>query len=161
MFRHQVPFSSHTHHTPSGHQCPFYDPPATNLKQEVCNADQRLYPYDDKSWRHQGYILRRSRCRYISGPTATGTTNSQRLQSQSREKTDADERHLRQWRHQCAPNQVNQVIRHPRTTFGAVIVNVNKSSVSTDARAFTPTYLLGVDLFNSKRTVEDWEPKRL
>ena len=23
-------------------------------------------------------------------------------------------------------NQVNQVIRHPRTTFGAVIVNVNK-----------------------------------
>ena len=51
-------------------------------------------------------------------------------------------------------NQVNQVIRHPRTTFGAVIVNVNKHSVSADARAFNPNYLLGVDLFNSKRTVE-------
>ena len=44
-------------------------------------------------------------------------------------------------------SQVNQVIRHPRTTFGAVIVYVNKLSVSADARAFTPTYLLGVDLF--------------
>ena len=37
-----------------------------------------------------------------------------------------------------------------RTTFGAVIVNVNKRSVSADARTFTPNYLLGVsfDLFN-------------
>ena len=34
-------------------------------------------------------------------------------------------------------NQVNQVIRHPRTTFVAAIVNVNKRSVSADARAFT------------------------
>ena len=50
--------------------------------------------------------------------------------------------------------QVNQVIRHPRTTFGAVIMNVNKRSVSADARTFTPNYLLGVDLFISKRTVE-------
>ena len=68
--------------------------------------------------------------------------------------SDAAARHLQQWRHQCAPTQVNQVIRHPRTTFGAVIVNVNKRSVSADARTFTPNYLLGVDLFNSKRTVE-------
>ena len=45
-------------------------------------------------------------------------------------------------------NQVNQEICHPRTTFGAVIVNVNKRSVSADARAFTPNYLLGVDLFD-------------
>ena len=44
--------------------------------------------------------------------------------------------------------QVNQVIRHPRITFGAVIMNVNKRSVSADARGFTPNYLLGVDLFN-------------
>ena len=44
--------------------------------------------------------------------------------------------------------------RHPRTTFAAVIVNVNKRSVSADARTFTPNYLLGVDLFISKRTVE-------
>ena len=51
-------------------------------------------------------------------------------------------------------NQVNQVIRHPCTTFGAVIVNVNKRSVSANARAFIPKYLLGVDLFTSKRTVE-------
>ena len=42
-------------------------------------------------------------------------------------------------------NQGNQVIRHPRTTFGAVIVNVNKRSVSADVRAFTSNYLLGVD----------------
>ena len=48
----------------------------------------------------------------------------------------------------------DQVIRHPRTTFGAVIVNVNKRLVSAEVRAFTPNYLLGVDLFNSKRTVE-------
>ena len=48
-------------------------------------------------------------------------------------------------------NQVNQVIRHSRTTFGAVVVNVNKRSVSADARAFTQNYLLGVDLFDSKR----------
>ena len=68
--------------------------------------------------------------------------------------SDAAARHLQQWRHQCAPTQVNQVIRHPRTTFGAVIVNVNKRSVSADARTFTPNYLRGVDLFNSKRTVE-------
>ena len=46
-------------------------------------------------------------------------------------------------------NKVNQVIRHPCTTFGAVIVNVDKRSVSADACAFTPNYLLGVDLFNS------------
>ena len=51
-------------------------------------------------------------------------------------------------------NQVNQVIRHPRTTFTAVIVNVNKRSVSADARVFILNYLLGVDLFDSKRTVE-------
>ena len=38
--------------------------------------------------------------------------------------------------------------------FGAVVVNVNKRSVSADARAFTPNYLLGVDLLNSNRTVE-------
>ena len=44
-------------------------------------------------------------------------------------------------------NQVNQVIRHPRTALGAVIVNVNKRSVSADARPFTPNYLLGVGLF--------------
>ena len=50
--------------------------------------------------------------------------------------------------------QVNQEIRHPRTTFGAVIVNVNKRSVSANARAFTPNYLLGVDLYNSKCTVD-------
>ena len=43
-------------------------------------------------------------------------------------------------------NHVNQVIRHPRTTFGAVTVRVNKRSVSADAHAFTPNYLLGVDL---------------
>ena len=64
---------------------------------------------------------------------------------------DAAARHLQQWQHQCAPTQV---IRHPRTNFGAVIVNVNKRSVSADGRTFTPNYLLGVDLFNSKRTVE-------
>ena len=68
--------------------------------------------------------------------------------------TDAAAKHLQQWRHQCAPTQMNQEIRHPRTTFGAVVVNVNKRSVSADARTFTPNYLLGVDLFNSKRTVE-------
>ena len=51
-------------------------------------------------------------------------------------------------------NKVNQVIRHARTTFGAMIVNVNKRSVAVDARAFISNYLLGVDLFNSKRTVE-------
>ena len=44
--------------------------------------------------------------------------------------------------------------RHPCTTFGAVIVNVNKRLVSADAPAFTPNYLLGVDLFNTKCTVE-------
>ena len=40
-----------------------------------------------------------------------------------------------------------------RTTFGAVVVNVNKCSVSADARAFTPNYMycLGVNLFYSKR----------
>ena len=36
--------------------------------------------------------------------------------------------------------EVNQVIRHPSTTSGAVIVNVNKRSVSADARAFTVNY---------------------
>ena len=51
-------------------------------------------------------------------------------------------------------NQVNQVVRHPRTTFGAVIVNVNKRSISADAHAFIPNYRLRVDLFNSKRIVE-------
>ena len=51
-------------------------------------------------------------------------------------------------------NQVNQVIRHPRTTCGVVIVNVNKRSVSSDASAFTLDYLLGVDLVNSERTIE-------
>ena len=53
--------------------------------------------------------------------------------------------------------RTNQVIHHPRTTFGAVIVIVNKRYVSADARAFIPNYLLGVyiDLFNSKRTFED------
>ena len=50
--------------------------------------------------------------------------------------------------------QVNQVIRHPHTNFGAVVVNVNKLSVLADALAFTPNYVLGVDLFNSKHTVE-------
>ena len=50
--------------------------------------------------------------------------------------------------------EVNQVIRHPRPTFGVVVVNVNKRSVSADARAFTPNYLLGVDLFNSECIVE-------
>ena len=44
-------------------------------------------------------------------------------------------------------NQVNQVIRHSRTTLGAVTVNVNKHSVSADARSFIPNYLLGVNLF--------------
>ena len=51
-------------------------------------------------------------------------------------------------------NQVDQVIRHPRTTFGGVVVNVNKRSVSTDAFALIQNYILGVDLSNSKRTVE-------
>ena len=44
---------------------------------------------------------------------------------------------------QCAPNQVNQMIRHPCTTFGAVVVSVNKRSVTPDARTFIPHYLLG------------------
>ena len=51
-------------------------------------------------------------------------------------------------------NQVNQIIRHPRTTFGALVVNVNKLS-------FMPNYLIGVDLFNSKRRAEGQDPKRL
>ena len=38
-------------------------------------------------------------------------------------------------------HQVNQVIRHPRTTFGAAIVDVNKRSVSAESRAFTLKYL--------------------
>ena len=42
----------------------------------------------------------------------------------------------------------------PRTTFGPVVVDVNKRSVSADARACTPNYLLAVDLVNSKRTVQ-------
>ena len=37
-------------------------------------------------------------------------------------------------------NQMNQVIRHSITTFGAVDVNVNKSSDSVDAGAFIPNY---------------------
>ena len=49
-------------------------------------------------------------------------------------------------------NKVNQVIRHPRTTFGAVVLNVNKRPVPADARTFTPNYVLGVDLFIFKRT---------
>ena len=54
-----------------------------------------------------------------------------------------------------APQKVNQVIRHPHRTFRAVIVNVSKGSVSADACAFNPNYLLGVDLFNCfKPTVE-------
>ena len=57
-------------------------------------------------------------------------------------------------------NQVHQVIRNQRTTFGAVIVNVNKRSVSAHARAFIPNYLLGVDLFDSKRTVDGKEPNK-
>ena len=59
-------------------------------------------------------------------------------------------------------NQFYQVIHHPRTTFRVVDMNVNKRSVSLDARASTPNYLLdlGVGLFNSKRTVEGQEPKR-
>ena len=44
-------------------------------------------------------------------------------------------------------NQVNQAIRHQRTTFGKVAVNVNKRSVSADARAFVPNYLLDVVYF--------------
>ena len=51
-------------------------------------------------------------------------------------------------------NQVNQVIRHRYTTFRALVVNINKHSLSADARAFMPNYLLSVNLFNSKRTVE-------
>ena len=43
-------------------------------------------------------------------------------------------------------NQVNQVFRHPRTPLGAVIVNVNKCSVSADARAFITNHLLDVNL---------------
>ena len=35
-----------------------------------------------------------------------------------------------------------------------------KQTVSADARALSSNYLLGVDLFNSKRTVEGQEPKR-
>ena len=81
--------------------------------------------------------------------------------------TDADTRHPRQWRHrrgyeapkttaarqhQCAPQ--NQVIRDPRITFGVVDVNVNNRSVSADACAFIPNYLLGVNLFNTKCIVE-------
>ena len=54
----------------------------------------------------------------------------------------------------AAPVRTNQVIRHPCTTFRAVVVTVKKRSVSADARAFIPNYLLGVDLFHSKRTVE-------
>ena len=46
------------------------------------------------------------------------------------------------------------MILHPRTTCEAVIVNVNKRPVSADALAFIPNYILGVDLFNSKRAVE-------
>ena len=49
-------------------------------------------------------------------------------------------------------NQVNQVIRHPRTTFGAVIESVNKRTVTADARAFTPNHLLGVDLILNERS---------
>ena len=44
-------------------------------------------------------------------------------------------------------NQANPVIRHPRTTFGAVVVNVNKRSVKLST-------VQGVDLLNSKRAVE-------
>ena len=51
-------------------------------------------------------------------------------------------------------SRADEVIRHPRTAFGAVIVNVKKRSVSADARTFTPNYLLGVDLFISKHTAE-------
>ena len=56
--------------------------------------------------------------------------------------SDADARHLRQWRYQCAPTK----------WINWSSVNVNKRSVSTDAGAFAPNYLLGVYLFNSKRT---------
>ena len=48
---------------------------------------------------------------------------------------------------------------YSRTTFGAVVVNINKRSVSADASAFIPNYLLGVDLFDSKRTVEESKVK--
>ena len=57
---------------------------------------------------------------------------------------------------QVRTNQVNQAIRHPRTTFGAVVVNVKRRSVSADARTFTPNYLLGVYLFilNAKSKIK-------
>ena len=35
-------------------------------------------------------------------------------------------------------NQVNQVIRHPRTTFEVVTVNVNRISASADTRELIP-----------------------
>ena len=50
-------------------------------------------------------------------------------------------------------DQVNQEIPHPLTTPKAVVVNVKKRPFSADTSAFIPKYLLGADLFNSKRTV--------
>ena len=53
-------------------------------------------------------------------------------------------------------NQVNQVIRHPRTTFEVVIVNVNKRSVSADSRAFILIYRtnwLTLFLFAAPRSI--------
>ena len=44
------------------------------------------------------------------------------------------------------PSESSDSIRHLRTTFGAMVVNVNKRSVSADARAFTQNYLLVLDL---------------
>ena len=56
-------------------------------------------------------------------------------------------------------NLMNQVICHPRTTFGAVIMNVKKknalSQQSVDPHAFTPNHLLGVDLFILNKQSKD------
>ena len=57
-------------------------------------------------------------------------------------------------------NQANQVICYPRTTFGAVVVNVNRRAVSADARSFTPNYLQGVDLLILNAQSKVKRPKR-
>ena len=54
----------------------------------------------------------------------------------------------------AAPMRTNQSDSSSTHKFRGKAVNVNKRSVSADDSAFTPNYLLGLDLFHSKRIVE-------
>lgn len=81
--RGEITLCAESHQAPIGYQWQAHDPPVSINEGQECGTQQGIRPDDDKSWRHQWWILRVPGDHHRKIPTITEASHSRSLSSQN------------------------------------------------------------------------------